>query len=300
MIVLHAAVALGCSDRAVAPCMATVVSFRDSMRLGVTRMQLAPHLVRPAVAPGEKTLNSPPQGMLRSLHGNPLPQAQSPAWLWIVAGLGLSLSAALRLSHPPDAQCTSSQALMKVGPADDDTQSRQLSSHPPHLNTSTCDCAPPETIESLQMQVPSAKRSHLPALTRSCSLQPCSASTGPASGVAHHLHRSPQRLGAGADKALCHGLRSFAGLLHVPCMARAYPECRRDAVRNWCWVLPAFNLHNARSWTRWGSITSHLCSNVDNIAGVVAQRSLVALQVGDRVRKLQLKREFSCCAGAVL
>ena len=57
-----------------------------------------------------------------------------------------------------------------------------------HLNTSTCDCAPQETIDSLQMQVPSAKRSHMPALTTSCSLQPCSTRAGPASGVTHHLH----------------------------------------------------------------------------------------------------------------
>ena len=72
MLLLHAAVALVCPGRAGTPCMATVVSFRDRARLGDTRMQLAPHLVRPAVAPGEKMLNSPPHGMLRSLHEQPL------------------------------------------------------------------------------------------------------------------------------------------------------------------------------------------------------------------------------------
>ena len=92
MIVLHAAVALGCPGRAGAPCMAIVVSFRDRVWLGVTRMQLAPHLVRPAVAPGEKMLNSPPQGMLRSLHADTLSQPQPSASMCPTPGLALCLS----------------------------------------------------------------------------------------------------------------------------------------------------------------------------------------------------------------
>ena len=51
--------------------MARLVSFLDRMRVGVTRMQLWPHLVRFLVSEGEKMLNSPPQGMLSSLHGVP-------------------------------------------------------------------------------------------------------------------------------------------------------------------------------------------------------------------------------------
>ena len=48
--------------------MAMLVSFWERARVGVTRMQLAPHLVRFRVLPGEYMLNSPPQGMLSSLH----------------------------------------------------------------------------------------------------------------------------------------------------------------------------------------------------------------------------------------
>ena len=51
--------------------MARLVSFLERMRLGVTRMQLWPHLVRFSVSKGEKMLNSPPQGMLSSLHSVP-------------------------------------------------------------------------------------------------------------------------------------------------------------------------------------------------------------------------------------
>ncbi len=44
------------------------MNFLERMRAGVTRMQLWPHLVRFLVCAGEKMLNSPPQGMLNSLH----------------------------------------------------------------------------------------------------------------------------------------------------------------------------------------------------------------------------------------
>jgi len=50
------------------PSMAMLVNFLERMRLGVTRMQLWPHVVRLPVLDGEKMLNSPPQGMLSSLH----------------------------------------------------------------------------------------------------------------------------------------------------------------------------------------------------------------------------------------
>ena len=92
MTMLHAAVAVGCPGRAGAPCMATVVSFRDRALLGDTRMQLAPHLVRLAVALGEKMLSSPPHGMLRSLHANTLSQSQPSASMCAIAGQVLCLS----------------------------------------------------------------------------------------------------------------------------------------------------------------------------------------------------------------
>ena len=111
------------------------------MRLGVTRMQLAPHLVRPAVAPGEKMLNSPSHGMLRSLHTKPPGQSQPSAWLCTTLGLVLSLSDKSHLSQS-GARYGTLLARVKVTPYDDITQSLQLSSHSAHLNTSTCDCAP--------------------------------------------------------------------------------------------------------------------------------------------------------------
>ena len=48
--------------------MAMLVSFLDKLLAGVTSIQLWPHLVRLPVLEGEKMLNSPPGGMLSSLH----------------------------------------------------------------------------------------------------------------------------------------------------------------------------------------------------------------------------------------
>ncbi len=58
--------------------MARLVNFLERSRVGVTRMQLWPHLVRFPVCAGEKMLNSPPQGMLSSLHA--CPHCQGRVW----------------------------------------------------------------------------------------------------------------------------------------------------------------------------------------------------------------------------
>ena len=170
-----------------------------------------------------------------------------------------------------------------------------------HLNTSTCDCAPGETIDSLHMQVPSANRSHMPALTTSCPLQPCNARIGLAPGVTHHLHHiaSKDRV-PGVNKAM----RLVPRLGGGPTCARYGPcACRRQSICCQKLMQRAAGFesaHCALSRRRWGSIMTHLCSNVDDIAGIVSQRSLVALQVGGRVCKLQLKGGASCCARPVV